>query len=154
MKDACGSREAPPLALIVDDEEPNRLFFEEILEQFSMTSRSLADGSAATREILETRPFLVLCDIRMPGKSGIEIWGEVAREDPDLAARFVFVTGDATEEKTRAFLRESGALHVGKPFTLAEFRRALEAFFARRAPGGAARKPEAPGSEGKKRETL
>jgi PAS domain S-box-containing protein len=66
----------------------------------------------------------VLCDLRMPGLSGAELFSRVRARDPRQAARFVFVTGAAPEDRT--FLADSGCPVLEKPFASQALWRAVE----------------------------
>ena len=62
---------------------------------------------------------------KMPRLDGIELWNAVKRDDPALAARFVFFTGDTLSPATAEFLERSGAPSLRKPFTSGDIRLAL-----------------------------
>ncbi len=55
-----------------------------------------ANGVAATEVIAETRPDVVLCDIRMPGMSGPDVVNAVRSRLPDQ--RFLFWSSLSREE--------------------------------------------------------
>jgi len=69
---------------------------------------------------------VIVCDLRMPILSGQELFRQVAATMPELAERFVFVTGDVVEPETAAFLTEVGQPVVEKPFTFEELSRAVQ----------------------------
>ena len=63
---------------------------------------------------------VILCDLMMPDVSGMDVYERIARSRPELARRFVFVTGGAFTERARAFVEEVGLPVVEKPFALAK----------------------------------
>lgn len=65
---------------------------------------------------------IIFCDIMMPEVSGMEVYGAVAERRPDLASRFVFMTGGAFTTKAREFLRETTLACLEKPFDLRQIR--------------------------------
>jgi DNA-binding NtrC family response regulator len=77
-----GKREGPKLDLLIVDDE------EKILESLSELFRSRYEVSTASgaEEALsifrEKRPQLVLCDQRMPGRSGIDLLREMREIEP------------------------------------------------------------------------
>jgi PAS domain S-box-containing protein len=83
------------------------------------------DAASALAQL--TRPEaaydVVLCDLMMPGMTGMDLYDEVQRTRPELAGRFVFMTGGAFTPRAREFLARVEAPLMEKPFD----RRALEA---------------------------
>jgi DNA-binding NarL/FixJ family response regulator len=78
--------------LIVDDQDLVRLGLRTLLEHepdFEVAGEA-ADGLAAVNAATETRPDLVLMDIRMPGIDGIEATRRIVADD-DLANTRVLV---------------------------------------------------------------
>lgn len=58
---------------------------------------------------------VVLCDLMMPGMNGMELFRVVERKSPEIAARFVFMTGGAPDKEARAFLASSRNTVLEKP---------------------------------------
>jgi CheY-like chemotaxis protein len=81
---------------------------------------------------------VVLSDLMMPRMTGMALWARVNATRPELAARFVFVTGGAFTPEAAAFLDE-GRPQLEKPFDMAELR-ALLARRARVTRGGSERR--------------
>lgn len=59
---------------------------------------------------------VVLCDLMMPEISGMDVYETVLEERPDLADRFIFMTGGAFTERARAFLERVPNPRLEKPF--------------------------------------
>jgi PAS domain S-box-containing protein len=117
---------APPAAgirgrvLVVDDEAALTGTLTRLLGRQHTV---LATNSA--REALEKftageRFDVVLCDLMMPQVTGAELHAEVARFDPEQAARFVFLTGGAFTPGARAALERLSNPQVDKPFDVAQ----------------------------------
>jgi two-component system, cell cycle sensor histidine kinase and response regulator CckA len=80
---------------------------------------------------------VVLCDLMMPDVSGMDVHEHIARTQPALAQRFVFVTGGAFTERARRFVDEVGLPVVEKPFDLSSLPALLrERILAASAPEG------------------
>lgn len=80
--------------LVVDDEEPVRDLLGQILEM-SGYDCTLAQDASEARNMLEEQPFeLILCDINMPGESGLEFIQYALTEYPDTAAVMVTALDD------------------------------------------------------------
>ncbi len=128
-------RSGPARVLIVDDELAVTKTLERILSrdcEVVVANR----GRDAISLLLRPGPptfDLVLCDMMMPELDGEAVYSEVMAARPELAARFVFMTGGATPQ-ARAFLEKASALVLDKPFDL-KLLRALVA--ARTATAGA-----------------
>ncbi len=77
---------------------------------------------------------LILCDVMMPRKTGMEVFSEVTAVRPDLAARFVFMSGGSVEPEIAAFLEQAPA-RIDKPFGADELRRLVASYAQRVDPG-------------------
>jgi CheY-like chemotaxis protein len=79
--------------LIVDDNEENVAFMQEILEEMGLPFRVAQNGKEGMQALEEKRPDLVLLDIMMPRKSGVKVFQEMKR-DPELEKiPIIIVTG-------------------------------------------------------------
>jgi CheY-like chemotaxis protein len=65
---------------------------------------------------------LVLCDLMMPGMSGMELYEAVAARAATVLDRFVFLTGGAFTVEAEAFLNSTRAERIIKPFDSAALR--------------------------------
>ncbi len=80
--------------LVVDDDEPIRDLIGGILEVGGYDSTLAADAFEA-RKILKKQNFeLILCDINMPGESGLDFVQYAATEYPNIAAVMVTAMDD------------------------------------------------------------
>ena len=68
---------------------------------------------------------VILCDLRMPHCSGVELHHELLEKRPDLIQRLVFSTGDIASAEAANFLARSGRPVVEKPFELARLEEIL-----------------------------
>jgi CheY-like chemotaxis protein len=73
--------DAPPLILVVDDEESVRESVRHLLEAHGYAARGAIDGQHAL-ELLRggLRPCLILLDLRMPRKDGFEFRAEQTKD--------------------------------------------------------------------------
>lgn len=74
---------------------------------------------------------LVLCDIAMPGLRGDELYAAVRASSPQIADRFVFMTGGITEARCQAFLDGISNESIDKPFDVQHLRTIVRRFVAR-----------------------
>ncbi|WP_292645824.1 PAS domain S-box protein [Mesorhizobium sp.] len=117
-------------ALIVDDEPDVAASLSDILELMGIKSRIVpAWASAAATLNGHMPPDIVFSDLRMPGISGIAIYRELLAEKPDLARRFVLVTGDLIGAKAEieALPAPQRPQILEKPFSTLDVRGVLSA---------------------------
>jgi PAS domain S-box-containing protein len=112
-------------ALVVDDEVPIRELLARLLERRGYTVKAADTGAAALRLAASSHFSLVICDIRMPGVSGIELHRRFQQDHPGSARHFVFMTGDT--HSVEAMPIDNGTAVLAKPFTAAD----LDALLAR-----------------------
>src|SRR5450432_4568122 len=63
-------------------------------------------------------PDLVLCDVFLPGRNGDTLHARIAARRPELAERFVFVTGGALGRTEAEYLKNSACPTLFKPVEL------------------------------------
>ncbi|MGB5697558.1 MAG: response regulator [Polyangiales bacterium] len=82
-----------------------------------------SNGEEAIERLCSDEPFdVVFCDLMMPEVSGMEVFGRVSEKHPEIASRFVFMTGGAFTPQAREFLRQTSAVCLEKPFELRQIR--------------------------------
>ena len=118
--------EAPQLSILVVDDEPHiQHYMRATLERWGHTVEVASDGTYALERALAGTFDVIICDLRMPHLSGREMYTKLARQDPRVAERIIFATGDTVRGDTLQFLEQLGRPYLRKPFTLAELRAAL-----------------------------
>ena len=70
--------------LIIDDDEQARAFIREALKRAGHDVAEASDGDDGTRRARELRPALVITDILMPNKEGLEVIRELREHDRTL----------------------------------------------------------------------
>lgn len=109
--------ELPPgRVLVVDDEEATLRLLNELLAQHGQEVEVACDGAEALEKLARTHYNVILCDVRMPGVSGDDLYTHIKQRWPELVERIVFLTGDVASASTRAFLKRAGRPVVEKPF--------------------------------------
>ena len=101
--------------LIVDDEEFNRLLLKTILSKFDLTIMEAKNGNEAIDLIKNNTNDLVLMDIRMPEKNGIDACVEIRKFDKELI--ILASTAVVNKEKTERCIRAGFNGFIFKPFT-------------------------------------
>ena len=81
------------------------------------------NGTKAIERLCADEPFdVVFCDLMMPEVSGMEVFDRVSATRPELASRFVFMTGGAFTAQARDFLKKASQDCLEKPFQLHQIR--------------------------------
>jgi PAS domain S-box-containing protein len=113
-----GQTAAAPLArlLLVDDDPLVRNALTRTLAgHFEIVCAEHGRAGLALLEVGERFP-LILCDLTMPGMSGIELYELLRARYPDQARRMLFITGGAVSSEAATFLTGAPLGHVEKPF--------------------------------------
>lgn len=123
--EAMSAEAALPRVLVIDDDPVVGKAIQRVLHGFHVTFAQSATG--ALGRILGGGEFqAVVCDVFMPGVSGLQFHGQLLRDAPALARRTVFVTGAGSEE-LEAYVQREQLRWVEKPFTPTQLRVAVEA---------------------------
>ncbi len=84
------------------------------------------EGARALERLLGEESFdVILCDLAMPGISGADLYETISSTRPELATRFVFLTGGAFSREARAFLDVVPNVSLQKPFSIDSLRKIL-----------------------------
>ena len=118
--------------LIVDDEDSIRQALSRFLTARGFEVSIAATGDEAIAAMQSGKKFsLMLCDVRLPGFSGVELVPKVLDIDPDLAVMMLTAVHDAS---TATEALASGAMdYLMKPIELKDLERAIERALHRRA---------------------
>lgn len=102
--------------LVVDDSEVMQSFIcQTALEPAGYRVLSAYDGNAGLEQALDCEPDLILLDLSMPGKSGLEVL-EALREE-GLTTPVIVMTSYGSEESILKSLRLGAKDFLQKPFT-------------------------------------
>jgi DNA-binding response OmpR family regulator len=118
----------PPRLFVIDDEPSIRAAISRFLTRRTWNVEEAEDGRAALDVLLRSEPNrydVVMCDLRMPNVSGVELYRELLAKRPDLVRRLLFSTGDVVSSDAATFLAESGRPVIEKPFELARLEELL-----------------------------
>jgi CheY-like chemotaxis protein len=113
-------------ALVVDDEESNAALVRRVLAGAGYDVESTTLSRRALAMIEHTPYDAVVCDVKMPELSGPELYGRVCQIRPEMAKRFIFITGDIDGEDTRQFLTQTHCSYFLKPFNLEKLTAAVD----------------------------
>lgn len=103
--------------LIADDEPSMRLLVHVTIESDDYTVLEAANGDEAWEMIKGYKPALVILDIQMPGRTGLEILGSI-RSDPSLkSTRVILLTAKALGTDLEEGMTAAADFFLTKPFS-------------------------------------
>jgi two-component system NtrC family sensor kinase len=111
--------------LVVDDEPDVAGVLVDLLKAAHEQVETVSDGRAALEKLGQAEYDLILCDVRMPGLDGPDLYKVLGKTHPQLLSRFVFLTGDTLNPESREFVQQTGAPCLGKPFDFDEVYRVI-----------------------------
>ena len=97
----------PWRVLIVDDEETIRLALAKFLRTRGYNVQTAESGAGALDLLHRGKYVLMLCDVRMPGMTGVELVPRALAIDPELAIVMLTAVNDAP---TAAEVLSAGAM--------------------------------------------
>ncbi len=124
-----------PLLLWLDRDDVFLSGVRRALDGFEL--RTAATAAAGEQLVLHGQPppEIVFCELDLPDKSGLDVHAFIARKNPELAGRFVFVTEGVLSPERAAYILGAGCPTLVKPIDLDEIRALVQtASGAREAP--------------------
>lgn len=115
---------ADELILVVEDEDMVRRQAEMALRKLGYRTMTAAGGNQALSIIRETRPDLMLSDIRMPDIDGLQLFAAARKIHPDIVV--VLMTAHGSIDIVIKALQLGVAGFLQKPFTGSELDRAIQ----------------------------
>ena len=100
--------------LLADDERTIAITLRDALTDAGHDVKVVHDGDAAASELENSRFDVLITDIRMPGRDGIELLKLARATDP--AIQVIVITGQASIETAVEAIRYGAADYVRKPF--------------------------------------
>jgi CheY-like chemotaxis protein len=108
--------------LVIDDE----VIFANALRRLLSRDHTVSvvnDARAALDLVNAGESFdVILCDLMMPGLTGMALHQEISEREPELARRMIFLTGGAFTLESQAFLERMPDQWLEKPCDLEELR--------------------------------
>jgi signal transduction histidine kinase/CheY-like chemotaxis protein len=116
----------PKAALVVDDQEYNRIVLVDLLESMGFAVQSAGDGTAALAMAGSQVFDAVFLDYNLPGLNGLEVTrGIRALPNQSAGAVILATTAFSTPEKRNQCLAAGMNAFLGKPVTMERLRKAL-----------------------------
>ena len=102
--------------LVIDDERGIRNTLTEILEYEKFTVETAEDGDDGLKKAISKDYDVILCDIKMPKRDGMEVLEAVQLKKPDIP--FVVITGHGTVDTAVEALKKGAYDFIEKPLDL------------------------------------
>ena len=110
--------------LVVDDEQSMREFLESFLRREGYDVSTAADVDTALSYLESDEIDLVITDMQMPEKTGLDLILEARELSPETA--MVMITGFGTTDSAISAMREGAYDYLTKPFKVDELRIVIE----------------------------
>lgn len=114
--------------LAADDVAVNRMLLKVYLDKLGVEARIAESGDQALELARQRQPNLLLLDIVMPGKSGLDTLAEIRAmeiEEGRIPAPAVAVTVDVMRQDVEAYHAAGFVAHVAKPLDAASLKAAM-----------------------------
>jgi DNA-binding response OmpR family regulator len=102
--------------LLVDDDKQLAVALQWILADQNFMVDVAHDGAEALLKVRANEYDAVICDVMMPELRGDEFYLKATDYRPQMADRFIFITGYAADPKVNVFLTRTGCKYLIKPF--------------------------------------
>jgi DNA-binding response OmpR family regulator len=103
------------VALIIEDDLELGLIAAEILQFIHFDTEIIQDGAMAFDRIMDKIPDLVLLDLHLPGKSGLDILSDIRATERLTQTKVIIVSADALHLET---LKDKADLVLLKPYNV------------------------------------
>jgi two-component system NtrC family sensor kinase len=119
--------ELRPRLLVIEDEPSVAAFLHAALDRRGYEVVPADSAEAGLRALAERDFHGVISDFRTPGAlTGADVHQWVREHRPELANRFVFITGDIASDETIFLLAKAGTPCIEKPFRVQQLIDAVE----------------------------
>ena len=116
----------PPRVLVCDNEEALRALVRGALDLGDYEIVEARDGDESIDLARSCDPDLIVLDMMMPGRTGLEVLGELRAEDRFAATPVIMLTARAQAQDRKAAL-DAGVSHfLPKPFSPLELASVVE----------------------------
>jgi len=112
--------------LIIEDDEALRENISEFLCEKGYEVSFASNGITGVQMAISQIPDMILCDIIMPGMSGLELFKAIQQMKITSAIPFIFITAKCEKEDIRTGMQLGADDYITKPFDLNELLSAIK----------------------------
>ena len=120
------------IAVVEDDPIMGESLFQRLSLEGGMV-KWWRDGASAAREMAGFKPDIVICDMRLPGDTGEDVF---RRTSDKTAAPFLFITGYGDVDQAVRLMRAGAGDYLTKPFQMDAFLDRLDSLLLPAPPAG------------------
>ncbi len=99
---------------VIDDDQSIRWVLEKAFQKAGMLVKSFDAATTVLDALRRGQPDVILCDIRMPGKTGLQLLEAISHEAPELPV--IIMTAHSDLESAVAAYRGGAFEYLPKPF--------------------------------------
>lgn len=114
----------PNRILLVDDEEDIRSVLSVALEDMGYEVQTAENGKEGLRLFLESRPPIVITDIKMPDIDGVDLLKRIKQEDPDTEV--IMITGHGDMDVAIQSFQCEATDFITKPINIEDLETSLQ----------------------------
>jgi two-component system nitrogen regulation response regulator GlnG len=118
------SGEAMPTLLVIDDEQSVRYSLRRVLEGEDVRVLTAATGGEGLEQFREHDPDVVVLDLQLPDRSGLEVFHEIQTRDGKRPV--IFITAHGTTETAIEAMKHGAFDYLVKPVDLERLTQILE----------------------------
>jgi PAS domain S-box-containing protein len=111
--------------LVLDDEPAIRILLERALRSAGFEPVITASAAEAIERAMDGEYAALLVDHKMPDMSGIDVFRRVVARRPEIARRFVIISGEVVNPTLESFAGSHGVALLAKPFDLDDLERVV-----------------------------
>ncbi len=135
-KPVCFCPPVPPrdakCILVVDDDYATRDLLGELFEHLGYRALKAGDSSAGARVLSQEQVDLVITDVVMPGRSGIQLLEDVRKTNPDLPV--IIITGLPDVDAAVSCIKIGALDYLTKPVNLEKLAQSVESALSKTDP--------------------
>jgi two-component system nitrogen regulation response regulator GlnG len=116
-----------PTLLVIDDEESVRYSFRRVFEGDELRVLTAETAAVGLEQFREQRPDVVVLDIQLPDRSGLDVFREIHSSDPRKPV--IFITAHGTTDTAIEAMKSGAFDYLVKPVDLDRLSQVLERAF-------------------------
>lgn len=102
------------VAVSIDDEQDIVDIIKDILQPSGFTVHTFTDPKKAVEELFNLKPDVVLCDMNMPGMTGLDVLKVIHKKDPSIP--LIFVSAHLDKDVLMSAINQGADAVAEKPF--------------------------------------